>query len=38
MPRPVESVIRSRVSSGLGAAAVGAVLMLHDRKDFPWHV
>jgi hypothetical protein len=23
---------------GLGAAAVGAVLMLHDRKDFPWHV
>jgi hypothetical protein len=23
---------------GLGAACVGAVLMLHDRKDFPWHV
>ena len=22
---------------GLGAAIVGAVLMLHDRRDFPWH-
>jgi hypothetical protein len=21
---------------GLGAAAIGAVLMLHDRRDFPW--
>ena len=21
---------------GLGAAAIGAALMLHDRRDFPW--
>ena len=21
---------------GLGAAAIGAVLMVHDRRDFPW--
>lgn len=23
---------------GLGAAIVGAALMIHDRKDWPWHV
>ena len=23
---------------GLGAAIVGAALMVHDRKDWPWHV
>jgi len=23
---------------GLGAAVVGAALMIHDRKDWPWRV